>query len=845
MKRLLSLLTCLTLLLGVIAIAPTATAADNLAANGDLELGNTNSWEIENAAIDASVVYSGRYSLKLNATAAYAGAAFKAVPVRKNATVTVSFYYRYGTKPGGKLYHVYTYQGANPWTGTYSNADASFNATTSWKKISYTFNSGNFDSIYLKFCPAGSGGTPCYIDELVVTTSGGDETEMEPYLTSFGTKRNRPIKSEHNLIANGGFESTANAPWNIPGFVGGDLSVVTDPTAPEGNKSLYLNRTQTGHGWFTFPVAVEKYTQYTFSAWVKSPRLSAQNNATATFGVVDPASGKFLVYPPYNGNGYGVATLSTPTMQLMATAPDDRWHLRSVTFHSGSRNTVHIAVYGAKSQLYLDDIALFKMANGVEYISPRRSVTLSADTNTGAKYCADEDSLVPYPHMSGAGAEKHWSANPAWRNGFLSFADTEDSHGTALRYTVSAHPEWQLHYIDWIDVVPGLDYTLTLDVKRLTAGGGRIALLDDNVLSPAEFYTIPFNTTDSNWQTYSVTFNTEVYSRIGFAIVDGGGSAYIDKVRLFKTVDGIAKEPIDRTTPVLKPTGGLTSVMEMNDGAAVPNLLTNGNFETGTLAGWDVYQGTVLSDGSSQSGLYGAHLKGNGSWGALLEQKDIPVKDGATYRLTYWYKANNSGSNVTIIGATTGTQYHYDWASNGAWTYMDVAFTVEGDTAVTLNLCGGGDGKAEDLYLDEVTLTEENSGTKLGVAFRMDLETTGLRLIGSYRCDYTTGMVDAYGDGTPYRLITMGAVMTNDPAVGTDRKALVLENAQGGRTIDIPAVFLCGLTDTTASYAVRVVDIPWRHKDTRIYARPYYVFEIDGQRMTVYGDIYSRSYNSK
>lgn len=846
MKRVYSFLICLSLLLSLLTVAPFAGAADNLAANGDLELGNTNSWEIENASIETTVVHSGNYSLKLTATSAYTGAAFKAVPVRKNATITVSFYYRYTASPGGRLYHVFTYQGANPWTGTYSGADASFTATTSWKKISYTFNSGNFDSIYLKFCPGGSGGTPCYIDSLTVTSVGGDETEMNPYLTSFGTKQNRPIRSEYNLIQNGGFESTANAQWNTSAFLNGAVSVINDTTAPEGDKSLFFNGANvTMATRYAFPVTVEKYTQYTFSAWVKAPRLSGQNNATATFGVMDTTN-KFLVYAPYNGNGHGSASLSTPTMQLMATAPDDQWHLRSVTFYSGSSTTVYIAVYGAKSQLYLDDMALFKTANGVEYISSHRSVTLTATTNTGNKYCADEDSLIPAPHMSGAAAKNHWSANPAWRNGFLSFADTEDSHGTALRYTASAHSEWKLHYIDWIDVVPGMDYTVTLDVKRLTAGGGRIALLDDNVLNPAEFYTIPLSAVDSDWNTYSVTFNTEVYDRIGFAIVDGGGSAYIDKVRVFKTADGTAKEPTDETIPVLRPTGGLTAVMEMSGGTAVTNLMVNGDFEEGYLDGWDVYQRTDRSADAAHIGRYGAHMQGSGDWSALLEQKNIAVKDGATYRLSYWYKANNSGSNITLFGDNTQTKYSYEWAAAKEWTYIDVTFTVEGDTTLTFNLCGGGEGKAEDLYVDEISLTQENTGVMLGVAFRMDLEVAGLLMGESYRCDYTTGTVDAYGDGTPYRLLSMGAVMTNDPAVGADRNALVLESTQGShRTIDIPAVFLCGLTDTSASYAVRVVNVPWSHRDTRIYARPYYVFEKDGQPVTVYGDIYSRSYNSQ
>ena len=142
-------------LLGTLLLpAPAAVvAADNLAVNGDLEMGNANGWTVNHGSIDAAVYHGGRYSLKLTATNAYAEAAMKTIPVRKNATITVSFYYRYDAAPGSKLYHIYTYQGANTYSGTYSNADKSFsapsgcNGLSDWKQISYTFNSGNFDAI--------------------------------------------------------------------------------------------------------------------------------------------------------------------------------------------------------------------------------------------------------------------------------------------------------------------------------------------------------------------------------------------------------------------------------------------------------------------------------------------------------------------------------------------------------------------------------------------------------------------------------------------------------------------------------------------------------------------------
>ena len=558
-----------SLLLTMVLVLPmpsAVTAAENLAANGDLEMGSTNGWEIASASIDSSVKYAGNYSLKLTATTAYSGAAYKIIPVRKNATVTVSFYYRYASNPGSNTYHVYTYQGADASVGPYSGADKSFaapsgcNSITTWQQVSYSFNCGSYDKIYLKFCPGGNGSSTCYIDNLVVTAEGGQEEQVAPYLTSFGTKYNRPQTAAYNVIGQGGFESTANASWNVNSFVGGNLRVVEDATAPEGSHSLYFDGSNLqSAAWHTFSVPVEKNTQYTFSAWVKSPRLSENNRATATFGVMDSPN-TFMVYEPYHGNGYGNALQSSEMLQLRATSPDDEWHLRSVTFNSGTHTTVYIGIYGANSQLYLDDIALYKSAYGVEYISPLRTDVLSAGNNSGNKYCANEDSLIKGIYMTTNDAQLSWSNNPAWRNGFLSFVSVGGAHGTVLQYTASAHTERQLHYIDWIDVKPNTSYTLTLDVKRQVAGGGRIALLDDDYDSPKEYYTIPFNTTDGDWVTHSITFNSGVYSRVGFAIVDGGGQVQMDNVRLFETAKGIAVAPAEGQ-PTLKPVCNSTSVM--------------------------------------------------------------------------------------------------------------------------------------------------------------------------------------------------------------------------------------------------------------------------------------------
>jgi len=75
-----SFIVTVCLLVGLLIASPMlTTAAENLAANGNLELGNTNGWETANASIETATVYSGSYALKLSATSAYSGAAYKTV----------------------------------------------------------------------------------------------------------------------------------------------------------------------------------------------------------------------------------------------------------------------------------------------------------------------------------------------------------------------------------------------------------------------------------------------------------------------------------------------------------------------------------------------------------------------------------------------------------------------------------------------------------------------------------------------------------------------------------------------------------------------------------------------
>ena len=108
-----------------------------------------------------------------------------------------------------------------------------------------------------------------------------------------------------------------------------------------------------------------------------------------------------------------------------------------------------------------------------------------------------------------------------------------------------------------------------------------------------------------------------------------------------------------------------------------------------------------------------------------------------------------------------------------------------------------------------------------GLAFLFTAEAEGITaVIGEVEADYTNATMGGY------KLISMGAKVAN---------------AKSEKVI--PAVWLYELSVGTASYAVRVINIPAANLDDEITAIPYYVVEIDGVETTIYGEIQTGTYN--
>ncbi|MBQ6848832.1 MAG: carbohydrate binding domain-containing protein [Clostridia bacterium] len=363
---------------------------------------------------------------------------------------------------------------------------------------------------------------------------GKDSSKSGAYtLYSFGEINNRPANASANLIANGSFE-TQSGPWTA--MLGGTVSVVSDSTAPNGSKSLLFNASSTTEQWAKFTVKVQPNTDYVFSAWVKGGYLSASNAGHASIGVVDPTTGKFMIYSEKRGRA------SRANRQIYPTAWDNQWHLRSVAFNSGDLSEISIALCGDGTKLWVDDIALFKNGDGVKYTSTNITANMRVDFYSDEYTCADTKCLNKNTAVNSA---DYWKNGLGWRGGFLSVVDGGKS-GKALKYKASANT-YGTYYIQWIDVTPHTEYVFYMDAKILQSGDGRVALLNSRLTLPEDvvFMALDKEVYGSDWFKFYVTFNSSAFTRVGIAVCDMGGEALLDNIRLFKKADGTLVEKND------------------------------------------------------------------------------------------------------------------------------------------------------------------------------------------------------------------------------------------------------------------------------------------------------------
>lgn len=138
----------------------------------------------------------------------------------------------------------------------------------------------------------------------------------------------------------------------------------------------------------------------------------------------------------------------------------------------------------------------------------------------------------------------------------------------------------------------------------------------------------------------------------------------------------------------------------------------------------------------------------------------------------------------------------------------------------------------KDNYSSYVTHSVMDTANGNGLAFRFELLADGVGVKNRCEADLTNATVNYLG--TDCKLVKMGAVLTNAAESAAD---LTLAKVNGGTVLDVPAVYLQELNEDSCAFAVRIINIPDTQLERTIYARPYYVVEVDGEEIVVYSDV--------
>ena len=233
-------------------------------------------------------------------------------------------------------------------------------------------------------------------------------------------------------------------------------------------------------------------------------------------------------------------------------------------------------------------------------------------------------------------------------------------------------------------------------------------------------------------------------------------------------------------------------------------------------SGYTGYYTSPVEDAESTLTMSVFRIRGNEVYiSRYSKDGEYNLKSAGVENNSFGYTVNPT-INTTVYSGT------YKIAADGTATSV-ATIRDQNDNGV---ITGGESSKSEDVK---------------GLAFRFNVAATGLTLPEN---SWVANLDNAKVNG--YKLVKMGAVVTNKPAIGTDAGVFRLDKADGKRTLDIVGEKLLEApTDTAASFAVRITGIPDNKLDAAIYARPYYVFEKDGKEFTVYGDIVAASYNGK
>ena len=431
--------------------------------------------------------------------------------------------------------------------------------------------------------------------------------------------------------------------------------------------------------------------------------------------------------------------------------------------------------------------------------------------------------VMPMAAVSAAGTQDDpINANDKWFgygvDCYLLNPTLEAGDEDGLWYELTAEQDGILHlehrYKD-------VDYTITITVNGVTYEGG----CADNVLHNAPLMTLPLQVGD--------------VATIHIVTADAAaGTVYAS----IKIVAGDADDTIKVKSTDIVVCVAAGETVYFQDDTLNAEYATKGLLVEGDVADTVFYAVTKNTESGASSqkaytdsdadGVIEAKLGGSlGSAGAP------PVKPA-------WAIENNSAVDqsyaLTIVSDAHECNYDDDTDTecNTCGAVRDLEPTAcqhvyDHDFDADCNACGETREAAMPLEIVGNSVSPEVNG----LAWLVEAKVDGMAVNG------TTAVYDNATVGG-YKLITMGAVVTNLYAeLGYVPS---LEELDGIGAVNVEAVYLydTDVADGTATYAIRLINIPDNQKDREVDIMTYVIFEDEaGVRHTLYCNVDHAAYN--
>ena len=665
-------------------------------------------------------------------------------------------------------------------------------SATEWTDYSYEFNSGSNTSLVLLL--QSHSAMDIYLDDIKIAEPETEqpETPEEPTVS--------------NVLVNGDFET-----GNLNGWNNYSGTTVTSAKVHGGSYAMTSGNTASKYQTMTKQVfAVTPNTDYTLTYWCYYEGSNAQPS--------------FYTYIQ-NADGDSLASKTT------YPSPSGAWEQVTVTFNPGELTSIVLYVKNRTAEdggtYYFDDFMIPNPVTEepgeiVDPVIPAGNLVSNSTFETG--------NYSGWKVYNGTAVS---NAKPKTGSYSLLCKGTSWNGIAETSINTEVGKSYQLTFWYYIETA-GFNWKVTGN----STGTKYVGTWENKTLGSWQQVTTEFIADDTK-VTFTVLGLDETSSPV----------FYLDDVFIVE---------------VLGPS---------NDG-----FIVNGDFEVGKTTGWNVHQNTKVSAEAANGSAYGINLIGNGGWGGMLDQAFKTTK-GLKYILTFDLKVNNYGTNMQVRNKADDANLASRWFDKNCseWATYTFEFTAV-STDTYLNFCGGGGGSStggENVYVDNIKIVEipcnhewdsvqdgdcnicgftrevpfvdittggQTSASEevSGLGFKFDIEATGAATDNNNK--YTgTATVRPYGNSEEYKLVAMGAVITNKADKATE--ALLNLNTVNDKTIiNIEAVYLLDSDSDSLSFAARIVNIPEAGQSTEVYARAYYVFEKDGEQIVIYDDIVSESY---